>query len=97
MGVRWYVAYPLSSYRRVEELMEERGVPVDHATIRHLDMKYSHPIRGSVSSPQASGVDKAGGCGEETCIRSQRPSRYLYRAVGRDGSDDRFPADGAAR
>jgi hypothetical protein len=27
MGVRWYVAYPLS-YRHVEELMEERGVPV---------------------------------------------------------------------
>ena len=25
MGVRWYVAYPLS-YRHVEELMEERGV-----------------------------------------------------------------------
>ena len=31
-GVRWYVAYPLS-YRHVEELMEERGVSVDHATI----------------------------------------------------------------
>jgi len=27
--VRWYVAYPLS-YRHVEELMEERGVSVDH-------------------------------------------------------------------
>ena len=25
MGVRWYMAYPLS-YRQVEELMEERGV-----------------------------------------------------------------------
>ena len=31
--VRWYVAYPLS-YRQVEELMEEHGVSVDHATIR---------------------------------------------------------------
>jgi putative transposase len=31
MGVRWYVAYPLS-YRHVEELLEERGVPIDHAT-----------------------------------------------------------------
>jgi putative transposase len=28
--VRWYVAYPLS-YRHVEELMQERGVTVDHA------------------------------------------------------------------
>ncbi len=30
-GVRWYVACPLS-YRHVEERMQERGVPVDHAT-----------------------------------------------------------------
>src|SRR5207249_8532931 len=33
MGVRWYLAYPLS-YRHVEELMEERGVNVDHATLQ---------------------------------------------------------------
>src|SRR6266702_2879959 len=33
MGVRWYLAYPLS-YRHVEELLEERGVPIDHATIQ---------------------------------------------------------------
>ena len=33
MGVRWYVAYPLS-YRHIEELMEERGVEVDHSTIQ---------------------------------------------------------------
>ena len=30
--IRWYVAYPLST-RHVEELMRERGVPVDHATV----------------------------------------------------------------
>jgi hypothetical protein len=30
--VRWYVDYPLST-RHVEELMQERGVTVDHATI----------------------------------------------------------------
>src|SRR5438128_1478594 len=32
-SVRWYVAYSLSS-RHVEELMEERGVSVAHATIQ---------------------------------------------------------------
>jgi putative transposase len=31
-GVRWYLAYPLST-RHVEELREERGVELDHATI----------------------------------------------------------------
>ena len=38
--VRWYVAYPLST-RHVEELMEERGVNVDHSTINRWVIKYS--------------------------------------------------------
>ena len=33
MGIRWSMAYP-SSYRHSEELMEERGIAVDHATIQ---------------------------------------------------------------
>src|SRR6266571_9335789 len=40
MGVRWYVAYPLST-RHVEELMEERGVNVDHSTFNRWVIKYS--------------------------------------------------------
>jgi len=39
MGVRWYLAYPLS-YRHVEELLEERGVPSDHATIQRWVVKW---------------------------------------------------------
>jgi IS6 family transposase len=31
-AVRWYLRYALS-YRDVEELMQERGVTVDHTTI----------------------------------------------------------------
>ena len=38
--VRWYLAYPLS-YRQVDELIEERGVSVDHATINRWVLKYS--------------------------------------------------------
>ncbi len=37
--VRWYVAYPLS-YRQLEELMQERGVAVAHATINRWVLKY---------------------------------------------------------
>jgi len=40
MGVRWYLAYPLST-RHVEELMLERGVHVDHSTINRWVIKYS--------------------------------------------------------
>src|SRR2546422_4983328 len=46
MGVRWYVAYPLS-YRHVEELMEERGVPIDHATIQRWVVKYSPQLEAA--------------------------------------------------
>jgi transposase-like protein len=38
IGVRWYVAYPLST-RHVEELMEERGVELEHATINRGGIK----------------------------------------------------------
>ena len=51
MGVRWYVAYPLS-YRHVEELMEERGVLLDHATIQRWVVKYRQgqlPFHDSLS------------------------------------------------
>ena len=40
MGVRWYLAYPLS-YRHVEALMAERGVRLNHATIQRWVVKYS--------------------------------------------------------
>jgi len=40
MGVRWYVAYLLST-RHVEALMAERGVDVDHSTINRWTIKYS--------------------------------------------------------
>src|SRR4029453_8160061 len=46
MGVRWSVAYPLS-YRHIEELMEERGVAVDHSTIQRWVVKYSPPLEAS--------------------------------------------------
>jgi len=39
-GVRWYGAYPLNT-RYIEELMLERGVHVDHATINRWVIKYS--------------------------------------------------------
>jgi putative transposase len=49
--VRWYLAYPLSS-RQVEELMQECGVSVEHATTNRWVVKYSPQLSG-VSPPQA--------------------------------------------
>ena len=38
VAVRWYAAYPLS-LRQIEELMAERGVFVDHATVHRGSIK----------------------------------------------------------
>jgi hypothetical protein len=38
MGVHWCLAYPLS-YRYVEELLEERGVDMDHAALQRWVVK----------------------------------------------------------
>ena len=46
MGVRWYVAYPLS-YRQIEELMEERGVDLDHSTVQKWVVKYAPQLEGA--------------------------------------------------
>ena len=59
MGVRWYVAYPLS-YRHVEELLEERRVPIDHATIQRWGVKYSPQLPGfSANNSPAHAREKA--------------------------------------
>jgi transposase-like protein len=57
MGIRWYLAYPPSTCH-VEELMEERGVNVDHATINRWVIKYSPQLeeqfrRGTSELPSA--------------------------------------------
>jgi transposase-like protein len=38
-GVRWYVTYPIS-YRQLVEMMQERGVEVDHSTLNRWVLKY---------------------------------------------------------
>ena len=80
--IRWYAAYPLSC-RHLEEMMEERGVSVDHSTvsrwaIRFLPLlekifrKYKRPVGGSWRM-------------NETYIKVKGAWKYLYRAVDRDG------------
>ena len=37
--IRWYAAYPLS-YRHLEEMMQERGVFVDHSSINRWAIRF---------------------------------------------------------
>ena len=80
--VRWYVAYPLSS-RHVEELMEERGVPVDHATIQRWVVKYSAQLEEAFHRRKRP-VGHSWRM-DETYIRVKGQWRYLYRAVDKSG------------
>src|SRR5436853_2504214 len=82
MGVRWYLAYPLS-YRHVEELMEARGVPVDHATIQRWVVKDSPQLEEALHRRKRPvwGSWRM----DETYIRVNGQWYYLYRAVEKTG------------
>jgi putative transposase len=81
-GVRWYVAYPLST-RHVEELMLERGVHVDHATINRWVIKYSPQLEAAFHRRKR--PVWVSWRMDETYIRVKGEWRYLYRAVDKQG------------
>jgi putative transposase len=82
MGVRWYVAYPLST-RHVEELMEERGVEVDHSTINRWVIKYSPQLEEAFHRRKR--PVWVSWRMDETYIKVKGEWRYLYRAVDKMG------------
>jgi transposase-like protein len=82
MGVRWYLAYPLST-RHVEELMEERGVEVDHSTINRWVIKYSPQLEEAFHRRKR--PVWVSWRMDETYIKVKGQWRYLYRAVDKHG------------
>src|ERR1043166_1041172 len=78
MGVRWYLAYPLST-RHVEELMLERGVHVDHSTVNRWVIKYSPHLEEAFHQRKC--PVWVSGRLDETYIKVKGQWRYLYRAV----------------
>jgi len=82
MGVRWYVADPLST-RHVEELLEERGVDVDHSTINRWTIKYS-PLLEVAFHRRKRPVWLSWQM-DETYVKVKGQWRYLYRAVDKYG------------
>ena len=82
MGVRWYLAYPLST-RHVEELMEERGVKVDHSTINRWVVKYSPQLEQEFHRRKR--PVWVSWRMDETYIKVKGEWKYLYRAVDKYG------------
>jgi putative transposase len=81
-GVRWYVAYPLST-RHVEELLEERGVEVDHSTINRWVIKYSPQLEEAFHRRKR--LVWTSWRMDETYIKVKGEWRYLSRAVDKYG------------
>jgi putative transposase len=82
MGVRWSIAYPLST-RHVEELMAERGVAVDHSTINRWVITYSPQLEDAFHRRKR--PVWVSWRLEETYIRVKGEWKYLYRAVDKHG------------
>src|SRR5260370_35230806 len=81
--VRWYVRYPLS-YRHLEEMMDERGLRVDHTTIyrwvQHFAPELDRRCRPHLNTTTDS-------CRrEDAYTKAKRTLTDLYRRGERDGN-----------
>ena len=83
LGVRWYVAYPIS-YRQLEEMMEERGVGVDHSTLNRWVLKYV-PLLDRQFRARKRPVGSSWRM-DETYVKVKGAWKYLYRAVDKAGA-----------
>ena len=80
--IRWYAAYPLS-YRHLEEMMEERGVSVDHSFINRWAIRFL-PLLEKVFRKHKRAVCCSWRM-DETYIKVKGIWKYLYRAVDKEG------------
>jgi len=86
-AVFFYVRYGVS-YRDLEEIMAERGVEIDHATLNRWVVKYSPLI--AANAPRRLWSRAVSWRMDETYIKVRGTWTYLYRAVDRDGQTLEF-------
>ena len=83
LNVRWYCRYALS-YRDLEEMMQERGVEVDHSTINRWVLQYAPELDKRIRPLLRSTNDSWRV--DETYIKVKGRWKYLYRAVDSQGN-----------
>ncbi len=86
-AVYFYLRYTVS-YRDLEEIMAERGVQVDHATLNRWVVKYSPIIAGRAQSKKRPTLSSWRM--DETYVRVRGKWMYLYRAVDKAGNTLNF-------
>ncbi len=84
-AVRWYCRYGIS-YRDLEEMLEERGVAVDHAAIHRRVQACAPEIERRLRRQYRPRSLARSWRVDETCIKVKGKRAYLYRAV--DGRGD---------
>jgi putative transposase len=85
--VRWYLAYNLS-LRNLEEMMAERGISVDHATVHRWTVHYA-PLLLEQFNLHKRAVSRKWHM-DETYIKVRGQWKYLYRAVDSNGDTVEF-------
>lgn len=81
--VRWYLAYALS-YRNLEEMMQERGIAVDHSTIQRWVVHYAPALEDAFRQQHKKSVGSSWRM-DETYVKIKGVWYYLYRAVDKEG------------
>jgi putative transposase len=85
--VRWYLAYNLS-LRNLEEMMAERGISVDHATIHRWTVRYAPLLLEQFNQRKRPVTGKWHF--DETYIKVRGRWMYLYRATDSNGDTVEF-------
>jgi len=81
-AVYFYLRYGVS-YRDLEEILAERGVVVDHATLNRWVVKYAPLI--AIAAQRRKKPTAVSWRMDETYVKVRGVWTYLYRAVDRDG------------
>ncbi|HBD7060400.1 TPA: IS6 family transposase [Legionella pneumophila] len=81
--VRWYCKYGIS-YRDLEEMMTERGMPIDHTTIYRWVQHYAPELKKRVEWYQRRYASRWHL--DETYIKIRGEWKYLYRAIDECGN-----------
>jgi transposase-like protein len=82
-AVRWYCKYGIS-YRELEEMLEERGVEVDHTTIYRWVQHYAPELQKRLKWYTKSSFHLSWRV-DETYVKVKGKWAYLYRAVDKGG------------